>query len=65
MAEATVDIGSKDVYLDGKKVAEMDIPARIENGRTILELRGIGQVLGARLDWKPKEGKAGRVYIYR
>jgi hypothetical protein len=58
-------IGSKDIVLNGKKIAEMDIPARIENGRTILELRGIGEVLGASFDWEPKDGKTEKVYIYR
>ena len=65
MAEVMLKIGSKDIYLDGEKVGELDIPARIEKGRTLLELRGIGEVLGVKFDWEPKEGKTERVYIYR
>lgn len=65
MAEIMLKIGSRDIYLDGEKVGELDIPARIEKGRTVLELRGIGEVLGAEFDWEPKEGKTENVYIYR
>ena len=65
MAEVMLKIGSKDIYLDGEKVGELDIPVRIEKGRTVLELRGIGEVLGAEFDWEPKEGKTKEVYIYR
>lgn len=63
--QVRVGIGQRDVYVDGTRTDRLDIPPRIEQGRTILELRGIGEVLGARFDYEPKDAPVRNVTIYR
>ena len=59
-----IAIGSREMRVNGS-TRELDMPPRIEDGRTLLELRGIGEVLGAKFDWEPKNSKTEKVYIYR
>ena len=57
-------IGEKTILVNGQP-RQIDIPPRIEEGRTLLELRGIGEALGARFDYEPKDAPVQKVYIYR
>ncbi len=46
-------IGSNAVYVDGKTL-ELDVPAKIVNGRTVIPLRFIGQSLDTTVEWIPE-----------
>lgn len=65
IAEVMVEIGKRNIYLDGIEQGLLDIVPRIENGRTILELRGIGTILGAEFDYEPKDAPVEKIYIKR
>lgn len=45
-------IGSKIAIVNDEEV-ELDVPAMVENGRTLVPLRFIGEALGAIVDWDP------------
>lgn len=47
-------IGSKKAYVNFKEVV-LDQPPIIENGRTLVPLRFIGEALGAFVDWNPAD----------
>lgn len=43
-------IGDKEAYVNGEKV-QLDVPAKIENGSTLVPLRFIGETFGAQIFW--------------
>jgi hypothetical protein len=45
-------IGDKEAYINDEKV-ELDVPAKIENGSTLVPLRFIGEAFGAEIFWGP------------
>lgn len=51
-------IGSNAVYVNGITV-ELDVPAKIVNGRTVIPLRFIGQSLDSTVEWIPE----GRIIV--
>lgn len=52
-----LQIGSKSAYINGTR-KDLDVPPFIENGRTLVPFRFIGEALGAKVDWIPAEKKA-------
>lgn len=58
-----ITIGEKEITVieavniegDAERTVESDVPAQIVNGRTVLPLRAVGEILGADFDWGPKE----------
>lgn len=58
-----LQIGSTTAYVDGVPV-ELDVAPVIINGRTMVPVRFISQLLGHRIDYEPKNAKTERVYIY-
>jgi len=55
-------IGKKEMIINGQ-VHQIDVPAQIVSGRTMVPLRFIAEVLGAEVDWEPKDGKTEKVII--
>lgn len=53
-------INSPDMYISdgGIKKEELDSPAYIENGRTLVPIRVISEHFGASVEWKAEENKA-------
>lgn len=45
-------IGSKKALVSGDEI-ELDVPAIVEKGRTLVPLRFIGEIFGAQVDWDP------------
>lgn len=52
-------VGQKTAYLDGRPV-ELDVPARMVKGRTLVPVRFAAEALGAQVDW---QAAARRVVI--
>jgi len=52
-----LQIGSKSAYVNGVR-KDLDAPPFIENGRTLVPFRFIGEALGAKIDWIAEEKKA-------
>ena len=52
-----LQIGSKSAYINSKRV-DLDVPPFIENGRTLVPFRFIGEALGAKVSWVQEEKKA-------
>lgn len=48
--EVLVQIGNKTAYVNGKAV-ELDVPAQIINGSTMVPLRFVSESLGAKVEW--------------
>lgn len=48
--EVSLTLGSKDIYLNGKKIC-LDVPAKLNNGKTYLPLRAIGDALGKNVEY--------------
>ena len=46
-------VGSKEAIVNGKSVI-LDVPAKVEKGRTLVPLRFIAEALGAKIDFEPK-----------
>lgn len=57
-----LQVGKKEYTVNGQG-REMDVPAQIINGRTMVPLRFIAEALGAEVDWEPKDGKTEKVII--
>ena len=55
--EVVLKIGAKTAEVNGKSV-ELDAPAFIENGRTLVPLRFISEALGSVVSWDPDEREA-------
>jgi len=61
--EITITIDEKEITVieivgiegDEKRTIESDVPAQIVNGRTVLPLRAVGEILGAEFDWGPRK----------
>lgn len=53
--EIKITIDSKEMYCDGRKV-ELDVPATIVNGRTMLPLRAIMEAYGLEVSWDEATG---------
>ena len=49
-------INSKTATLNGEKI-ELDVPAKIENGRTLVPLRFITEIFGCQIEYIAKENK--------
>lgn len=49
----TLQIGSNILYKNGEAV-EIDVPAKIENSRTLVPLRAVSEALGCSVDWDGK-----------
>lgn len=45
-----VQVGSKDMIVDGRTI-RMDVAAQVENGKTYLPLKYIGEALGYKVNW--------------
>ncbi len=60
-----ISMGSKDIIEDGRKIGEFDNPPQILNGRTMIELRGLGEIFYVTFDWEPKDAPVEDIYIYR
>jgi len=58
----TMFIGSKGYVADGKP-GEMDVAPFIEDGRTFVPFRFIGEAFGAELDWDPKDAAVEKVFL--
>lgn len=52
-----LQIGSKSAYVNSIR-KDLDAPPFIENGRTLVPFRFIGEALGAKIDWIAEEKKA-------
>lgn len=52
-----LQIGSKSAYINGER-KDLDAPPFIENGRTLVPFRFIGEALGAEVSWIAEEKKA-------
>lgn len=52
-----LQIGSRSAYVNGVR-KDLDAPPFIENGRTLVPFRFIGEALGAKIDWIAEEKKA-------
>jgi len=52
-----LQVGLKSAYVNGER-KELDAPPFIENGRTLVPFRFIGEALGAKIDWIAEEKKA-------
>jgi len=52
-----LQIGSKSAYVNGIR-KDLDVPPFIENGRTLVPFRFIGEALGASVNWIAEEKKA-------
>jgi hypothetical protein len=53
-----IEIGSFDITVTEGGVTRTetsDVAARIDNGRTYMPLRAVGEILGAEFDWGPKD----------
>jgi plastocyanin len=53
-----IEIGSFDITVTEGGVSRTevaDVAARIDNGRTYMPLRAVGEILGAEFDWGPKD----------
>lgn len=46
-----IQIGAYEIYKNNEKI-EMDVPAQIVNGRTMVPVRVIAEVFGANVEWK-------------
>ncbi|MCM3760968.1 stalk domain-containing protein [Alkalihalobacillus oceani] len=57
--EIIMTLNSKQAYINGQLVS-LDVPATIENGRTLVPLRFISEALGAKVDW----GRGRVLYFY-
>lgn len=61
--EIYITIGEKEITVieivgiegDKERIVTSDVPAQIKNGRTVLPLRAVGEILGAKFDWGPRE----------
>jgi S1-C subfamily serine protease len=47
-------IGSKTASVDGKSI-ELDLPAKVMDGRTMVPLRFVAEAMGAQVEWDSKE----------
>lgn len=54
-------IGSKEAYVDSKKVI-LDSPPIIENGRTLVPFRFIGESIGAKITWDATKKEVGYIF---
>ncbi|HHT64049.1 MAG TPA: hypothetical protein GXZ75_10260 [Clostridia bacterium] len=52
VSEISLTVGKEQALLDNQKVM-MDVAPIIENGRTLVPLRFIGEAFGTTVDWKP------------
>ncbi|MCM3716428.1 stalk domain-containing protein [Alkalihalobacillus oceani] len=57
--EIVMTLNSKQAYVNGQLVS-LDVPATIENGRTLVPLRFISEALEAKVDW----GRGRVLYFY-
>lgn len=57
-------IGKPQMIINGR-VQEIDVPALIIDGRTMVPLRVVSEALGAEVDWEPKDGPVERVIIIK
>ena len=48
--EIKFKVGSKDIFVDGVK-KELDVPAKVEDGRTLIPLRFFAEAFGATVDY--------------
>lgn len=48
--EVSLTINSKNAYVNGT-LKELDVPAKIHQGRTLIPLRFIGESLGSKVEW--------------
>jgi tripartite ATP-independent transporter DctP family solute receptor len=54
-------VGSKDAFVNGKKVT-LDSPPIIDNGRTLVPFRFIGESIGAKISWDATKKEVGYVF---
>ena len=54
-------VGSKDAFVNGKKVT-LDSPPVIDNGRTLVPFRFIGESIGAKISWDSTKKEVGYVF---
>jgi len=54
-------VGSKDAFVNGKKVT-LDSPPVIDNGRTLVPFRFIGESIGAKISWDATKKEVGYVF---
>jgi tripartite ATP-independent transporter DctP family solute receptor len=54
-------VGSKDAFVNGKKVT-LDSPPIIDNGRTLVPFRFIGESIGATISWDATKKEVGYVF---
>ncbi len=47
----TLTVDRKEVYRNGARLPDLDVPARIAGGRTMVPVRFIGEALGAMVQW--------------
>ena len=57
-----IEINSNIARVNGKK-EDLEVPARIINGRTVLPLRFIAKSLDKELDWKAYEGNLSIISV--
>ena len=48
-------IGDNTMLLNGETEIPLDVPARIENSRTLIPLRAVSEALGANVDWNDSD----------
>lgn len=51
--EIRIPIGKGEMYVDGKKI-KLDVPAKIENGRTLVPVRAIAEAFGCIVSYDDK-----------
>jgi len=61
-ADVMMFIGSNSFVQDGKP-GTMNVAPFIEDGRTFVPIRFIGEAFGAEFDWEPKEAATEKVYV--
>lgn len=57
--EVVLTVGKEEAFRDGKLV-RLDVPPRLEAGRTLVPLRFVGEAFGARVAWE-KETKSVKI----
>ncbi len=57
--KVTINVGSDKAYVDDEEKT-LDVPAKIENGRTLVPLRFIGEAFGDDVHW---EAKNKRIFV--
>ncbi len=63
-ASVVMFINSTSYFQDGQPGA-VDVAPFIEEGRTFVPIRFIGEAFGAELDWEPKEAATEKVFVSR